>query len=246
MAAASTNPRPGRISQKVIGSVTTAHSQCNCASTFQPVPSICASALRRAASRRACQVASALRAVRWIARQIALRLMVKSKALLQNGGGSGMRQPLQLVHQHCQCHCLRPHLHRRCSDRVGALQRMPPLHTLPTLRTPADGNVKPPYPCAPYDLFLILRLDPLQGQKTGTRRTLRRNWHRDLHIHTLRQGPTLMPSIAGARLAAWGFRMTLWLAPRKGSRLTPGCALRGLQLLLQALNLFPQPRIFVL
>jgi hypothetical protein len=40
--------------------------------------------------------------------------------------------------------------------------------------------------------------------------------------------------------------MTLALAPRKRSRLTPDGALRGLQLFLQALNLFPQPRIFVL
>ena len=123
---------------------------------------------------------------------------------------------------------------------------MPPLHTLPALRTPADGNVETPCPCAPYDLFLILRLNPLQAQRTGTRRTLRRNRYRNLLLHTLRDGPTLLPSIAGTWLAAWGFRMTLALAPRKRSRRTPGCALPGLQLLLQALNLFPQPRIFPL
>src|ERR1017187_799848 len=123
---------------------------------------------------------------------------------------------------------------------------MPPLHTLPTLRTPADGNVKTPYPRPAHDLFLILRLDPLYGQGTGARRTLRWNRHQNLLIHTLRDGPTLMSSIAGARLAAWGFRMNLALASRKRSRLTPSRALRGLQLLLQALNLFPQPRIFTL
>jgi len=55
-----------------------------------------------------------------------------------------------------------------------------------------------------------------------------------------------MRSIAGARFAAWGFRMTLALASRKRSRLTPGRALRGLQFFLQALDLFPQPRIFPL
>ena len=40
--------------------------------------------------------------------------------------------------------------------------------------------------------------------------------------------------------------MTLALASRKRSRLTPGRALRGLQFFLQALDLFPQPRIFPL
>jgi len=45
----------------------------------------------------------------------------QSKALLQNGGGIGMRQSLQLVHQHSQGHRLRPHLHRRGSDRIGGL-----------------------------------------------------------------------------------------------------------------------------
>ena len=109
---------------------------------------------------------------------------------------------------------------------------MPPLHTLSTLRTPADGNVKTPYPRPAHDLFLILRLDPLYGQGTGARRTLLRNRHQNLLIHSLRDRPTVMRSIAGAWLAAWRFRMTLALASRKWSRLTPGRALRALQLLL--------------
>ena len=68
---------------------------------------------------------------------------------------------------------------------------MPPLHPFSTLPTSADGNVKSPYPRPAHDLFLILRLDPLQGQRTGTRRTLRRNRYRNLFIHTLRDRPTL-------------------------------------------------------
>jgi len=104
---------------------------------------------------------------------------------------------------------------------------MPPLHTLPTLRTPADGNIKTPYPRPAHDLFLILRLDPLYGQRTCACRTLRRKRHQNLLIHSLRDGPTVMCSIADARLATWGFRMTLALASRKRSRLTPGRALRA-------------------
>ena len=136
----------------------------------------------------------------------------QSKALPQNGGGIGMRQALQLVHQHSQAHRLRPYLYRRRSDRIGGLEWMPPLHPRSTLPASADGNVKPPYPRPAHDLFLILRLDPLQRQGAGARRTLRRNRYWNLLIHTLGHGPTAMSSVAGARLAAWRLRMTLALA----------------------------------
>src|SRR5664279_6057097 len=96
MDAACANPRPGRISQNVIWLVTTTQSQRNCASTFQPVSSMCASALRRAASRSACQVASALRAVRWIARQIPLRLMLNPKPCCRMAAASACGNPCSL------------------------------------------------------------------------------------------------------------------------------------------------------
>src|ERR1035437_4949134 len=98
---------------------------------------------------------------------------------------------------------------------------MPPLHTLPTLRTPADGNVKTPYPRPAHDLFLILRLDPLYGQGTGARRTLR--WNRRADVEEFHSGrPACGLGISDESCAG--------LAKR--SRLTPGRALRGLQLLL--------------
>ena len=123
---------------------------------------------------------------------------------------------------------------------------MPTLHTLSTLRTPADGNVKTPYPRPAHDLFLILRLDPLQRQGAGARRTLRRNRYWNLLIHTVWHRPTVMLSVAGTRFAAWRLRMTLAQAPRKRGRLTPGRPLCTLQLLLQPPNLFPQPGILAL
>src|SRR6266545_3429039 len=123
---------------------------------------------------------------------------------------------------------------------------MPPLHPFSTLPTSADGNVKAPYPRPAHDLFLILRLDSLQRQGAGARRTLRRNRHWNLLIHTLWHRPTLMLSVAGARFAAWRLRMTLAQASRKRGRLPPGRPLCTLQLLLQAPNLFPQPGILAL
>jgi hypothetical protein len=62
---------------------------------------------------------------------------------------------------------------------------MAPLHPFSTLPTSADGNVKAPYPRPAHDLCLILRLDPLQRQGAGARRTLRRNRYWNLLIHTL-------------------------------------------------------------
>src|SRR5438552_3139398 len=71
--AASSNPRPGKMSQTVMWSLTTTHNQCSCASTFQPVSSMAFTRVRRAASRRACHVVSPRCARRSTARQMLLR-----------------------------------------------------------------------------------------------------------------------------------------------------------------------------
>src|SRR5271167_4241038 len=55
------------------GSLTATHNHRSCAATFQPVSSMPFTMLRRAASRRACQVASPRRATRSTARQMVLR-----------------------------------------------------------------------------------------------------------------------------------------------------------------------------
>ena len=52
--------------------------------------------IRRAASRNACHVASALRATRWIARQIPPRLMVKRKPCLRMAVASACGKPRDL------------------------------------------------------------------------------------------------------------------------------------------------------
>src|SRR2546429_5103414 len=64
MEAASSKPRPGKMSQKVTCSLTATQSQRNCAATFLPVSSMPFTILRRAASRRACQVGAPRRATR--------------------------------------------------------------------------------------------------------------------------------------------------------------------------------------
>jgi len=74
MAAACGMPRLGKMSQKFTSSLTATQSERNCAATFQPISSMPFTILRRAASCRACQVASPRRATRSTARQMVLRL----------------------------------------------------------------------------------------------------------------------------------------------------------------------------
>src|SRR5438874_13355917 len=68
MEAASSKQRPGKMSQKVSCSLTATQRQRNCAATFHPVSSMHFTILRRAASRRACQVGAPRRATRSTAR----------------------------------------------------------------------------------------------------------------------------------------------------------------------------------
>ena len=114
------------------------------------------------------------------------------KTLLQNGGYIRMGQTLRFVHQHSQGQGFRSHLHRRRPDRIGGLQRVAPLYPLAALRTTADRNIKPPYPRAPHDLFLILWLDPLHRQCSAALGAFVGSQHGDLFVYTIRNWPAAM------------------------------------------------------
>jgi hypothetical protein len=120
------------------------------------------------------------------------------------------------------------------------------LYPLAALPTTADGNVKPPYPGAPHDFFLILCFDPLHGQCPATLRALLGSRHGDLLVYVIRDWPTAMLAVLLACLATWGFRWILPLASRKRSGLTLSSPPGSLQLLLQAGIFFPQPRVLIL
>jgi hypothetical protein len=120
---------------------------------------------------------------------------LQMEALLQNGRRIGVGQSLRFVHQHAQRQGFRSHLHRRCSNGIGSLQRVTPLHALATLDTAADRNIKPPDPGAPHDLFLILCFDPFYGQYPAARRALRGNCHGDRFVYMVRDRPAVVLAV---------------------------------------------------
>ncbi|PYT28658.1 MAG: hypothetical protein DMG57_14060 [Acidobacteria bacterium] len=81
--------------------------------------------------------------------------------MLQNGCRSGVGQTLLLFISTPRVKASGPTCTAAGSDGIAGLQRMTPLDSLAALRTAADRNIKPPYPSAPHDFFLILWFDPL-------------------------------------------------------------------------------------
>jgi len=120
--------------------------------------------------------------------------------VLENGGGIGMGQAHGFVHQHAPRRRLRPHLHRRCSQGVGSLQRVPALHPLGALLTSADGDVEAPHISPPYDLFLILRVHPLDRQWPAAVRALFGRGYLDLLIYVIGNRPVGVGAMRRPRL----------------------------------------------
>ena len=168
------------------------------------------------------------------------------EALFQNRRRIGVGQLLRFVHEHAQGQGFRPHLHRRCPDGIGSLQRVTPLHPPAALYTPANRNIKPPDPRAAHDFFLILCFHPLHRQRSAALGALLGNGNRDRLVDMIRDRSTVMFAVGFPGLASWRSWIALTLTARKGSGLAPGGTLRGFQLLLQAPNLFPQSRVLVL
>src|SRR5580693_3863729 len=157
-----------------------------------------------------------------------------------------MGQTLRFIHQHSQGQGFRPHLHRRRPDRIGGLQQVAPLYPFAALRTTADRYIKPPYPRAAHDLFLILWLDPLYRQCPAALRAFVGNRHGDLFVYAIRNGPTAVLAVLFPRLASWRLPWILSLPSRERRRLTLRSTLRRFQLLLQARVFFLQSYVLVL
>ena len=171
---------------------------------------------------------------------------LQMKPLFQNGRHIGVGQTLRFVHQQSQGQGFRPHLYRCRPEGIGGLQWMASLHALAALYTAADRNIKPPDPGAAHDFFLILCFDPLYHQRSAALWAFLGHGHGDGFVNMIRDRPAVVFAVRFAGLAARGFGRTPTLPSRKRSRLAPGGPLRRFQLLLQARNLFPQPRILVL
>ncbi len=167
------------------------------------------------------------------------------ETLFQNRRRVSVGQTLCFVHEHSQGQGFRPHLHRRCPDGIGGLQRMAPLHPLAALDTSANRNIKPPDPGAAHDFFLILCFDPLYRQRAAALGTLLGNGNGDRFVDMIRDRSTVVLAVGFPALASRRSRVALTLTPRKWGRLTPGGTLRRFQFLLQAPNLFAQSCVLI-
>ena len=223
------------MSQKGTCSLTTTHHQCRCAATFQPVSSIPFTRLRRAASRKACHVASPRRAARVTARHTVLRLTwspTPSRSTVATSAG-GIPKRLFIVMAHAsasgpRCTAAAPNASDVCrGSRPGTRRRQTVQR--PIAMSNRFQTVFRTISCCK------LGLDHFDRAPAGTVRGAR---HRDHLVDVIRPRLTVPRPIARAGLAAGPPRAARSLAAGKGSRLPFGGALDLLQLPLQ-------PRVLV-
>src|SRR6266550_6655736 len=154
-----------------------------------------------------------------------------------------MRHSQPLVHPHRQRQRFRTQLHRRRSQGIRGLSRIPPLHSSPTSAAATDGNIKASPDGLPHHLVLILRLDFFYFQSASAA-TLRGQRHGDHLIDLLRNRFAVMPAVGGTGLAPWWFRVGFPLTAGKGCGLSLVGPLGFFQLALQPLVFLTQPFSF--
>lgn len=123
---------------------------------------------------------------------------------------------------------------------------MPPLHPLVALCTPADRNAKAPHPRAAHNLFLVLRLHPLDRQRPAAGRALSGYRHSDLFVYMIRDRPLMVRAMVHTRLTPRGLGATVGLTTGERSGLAPGGSLRSFQFLSQPLVFLLEPLILFL
>src|SRR6266702_6370465 len=151
-----------------------------------------------------------------------------------------MRHSQPLVHPHRQRQRFRPQLHRRRSQGIRGLSRIPPLHSSPTSAAATDGNIKASPDGLPHHLVLILRLDFFYFQSASAA-TLRGQRHGDHLIDLLRNRFAVMPAVGGTGLALWWPGVGFPLTAGKGCGLSLVGPLGFFQLALQPFVFLAQP-----
>jgi hypothetical protein len=114
---------------------------------------------------------------------------------------------------------------------------MAPLHTPAASLAPADVQIKLPDDDArDGQLFLVLRGDGRFDDRTGARRTLRRERHVVSLVDLRRNPPTGFRAVGAPRLPPWTFRIRLQRFGERGGLPEPG-APRLFQLSFQVIDL---------
>ena len=123
---------------------------------------------------------------------------------------------------------------------------MAPLHPLVALRTPADRNAKAPHPRAAHNLFLVLRLHPLDRQRPAAGRALRGRRYGDFFVYPIRDRPPVVLAMGRTRLTSGSLGVALGKTTGERRGLASGGSLRGFQFLAQPLVLLLEPLILFL
>src|SRR6266704_3314913 len=152
-------------------------------------------------------------------------------------------QPLVHPHRQRQRQRFRTQLHRRRSQGIRGLSRIPPLHSSPTSAAATDGNIKSSADGLPHHFVLILRLDFSYFQSASAA-TVRGQRHGDHLIDLLRNRFAVMPAVGGTGLALWWFRVGFPLTAGKGCGLSLVGPLGFFQLALQPFVFLTQPFSF--
>src|SRR5213080_1192750 len=154
-----------------------------------------------------------------------------------------MRHSQPLVHPHRQRQRFRTQLHRRRSQGIRSLSRIPPLHSSPTGSAATDGNIKASPDGLPHHLVLILRLDLFQFY-VAPAGTASWDGHPDHFIDMLGNGFAVTPAVGCAGFAPWGPGVGFPVVARKGCGLSLVGPLRFFQLSLQPFVFLTQPFSF--
>src|SRR5229473_3714600 len=152
------------------------------------------------------------------------------------------RHPELLVQRDSQCHGIGPELRGGRAERVGALQRMAPLHASMALRAFPDRNVEGADDGLDRrEIFLILRRMPRHADGSATVGTPRRDRRVVAFIDANRHPTMRLAPIRRAGPAARDPRRGLRRPFRKRRGLPVAGAAGRVQLLLQAIDLLPEP-----
>ena len=130
---------------------------------------------------------------------------------------------------------------------------MSPLHPPPAVAAAPHRDIETAHNGSPHNLFLILGFAAFRLHAAAAMLAALRQRNRDSFIDARRGGAAGLPAVVAAGFAAWALRVGLGCAARMWLRLTLAGTQRRFQFptqtlrfLLQTLDLFAQPLVFLL
>jgi hypothetical protein len=136
-------------------------------------------------------------------------------------------------------------MHLGRAQRIGRLERMPPLDAAPTRATLPNVDLKPADVWLhDRQLFLDLIGDTRLVERSAARRAARRQRHVDRFVNVGRRMPMAVAPVPATSPPTWRVRMRYRRALRKRRGLPLHRTTRQVEFLLQSLDLASQPVVF--